>query len=389
LVKLLIMKKDTNKKKRMVFLTATRADFGKLKPLINMVEKSDFFDCFVFVTGMHTLSKYGFTLREVKKQGYKNIFTFVNQEDATDMDITLANTIKGFSAFVKKIKPDIIVLHGDRVEPLAGAIVGSLNNILVAHVEGGEISGTVDELIRHAISKLSHLHFVANEEAKTRLIQMGESNSNIFVIGSPDIDVMKSSDLPNIEEVKKRYDIPFKEYSIFIYHPVVGEIKSLKRDIKEIVSTIIQSKRNYVVIYPNNDIGTDIILKEYKRLEGENQFKVFPSLRFEYFLTLLKNAQFVIGNSSCGVRESEVYGIPSINIGTRQKNRTRNKDIININAVRKEILLAIDKAEKTKLKAINSFGNGNSVEKFYKIILDKKFWDTDIQKQFLDFDNNK
>lgn len=381
------MKENNKKKKRMVFLTATRADFGKLKPLINMVEKSDFFDCFVFVTGMHTLPKYGLTLREVEKQGYKNIYTFVNQGDATDMDIILANTIKGFSEFVKKIKPDIIVLHGDRVEPLAGAVVGSLNNILVAHVEGGELSGTVDELIRHAISKLSHLHFVANKEAQRRLIQMGESSKNIFIIGSPDIDVMKSKDLPTIEETKKRYDIPFEEYSIFIYHPVVGEVKSLRKDIKEIVSGLIESKRNYVVIYPNNDLGTDIILNEYKRLKGKKEFKIFPSLRFEHFLTLLKNTKLIIGNSSCGVRESEVYGIPSINIGTRQKNRTRNKDIINVNANKKEIIKAINKSEKIKPKAINNFGSGNSVEKFYKIILNKKFWNTDIQKQFLDIDN--
>ncbi len=379
------MKGKNKKNKKMVFLTATRADFGKLKPLINMVEKSDFFECFVFVTGMHTLPKYGLTLREVEKQGYKNIFTYKNQKDATNMDIILANTIKGFSSFVKKIRPDIIVLHGDRVEPLAGAITGSLNNILVAHVEGGEISGTVDELIRHAISKLSHLHFVANKEAKTRLIQMGESSGNIFTIGSPDIDIMKSDNLPKIEGARKRYNIPFKKYSIFIYHPVVGEIRSLKKDIKKIVEVAIESKKNYVVIYPNNDMGADIILNEYKKFRGKKEFKIFPSLRFEYFLTLMKNAEFIMGNSSSGIREAEVYGIPSINIGTRQKNRTRNKDIINVLVDKKEILKAIDMAGKKKLQAINNFGSGNSAEKFYKIILDKGFWNTDIQKQFLDF----
>lgn len=377
--------KKNNKKRKIVFLTATRADFGKLKPLINMVEKSNFFECFVFVTGMHTLLKYGFTFEEVEKQGYKNIFMYVNQDGTADMDIILANTIKGFTSFIKEIKPDMIVLHGDRVEPLAGAIVGSLNNILVAHVEGGEISGTVDELIRHAISKLSHLHFVANKEAQKRLIQMGESEKNIFIIGSPDIDIMKSHSLPKIEEVKKRYEIPFEKYSIFIYHPVVCEVASLKKDIKEIVDALAESKKKYVVIYPNNDNGTDIILNEYKRLQGKKEFRIFPSLRFEYFLTLLKNTQFIIGNSSSGVREAEVYGIPAINIGTRQKNRTKNKNIINVSADKKEILEAINRAEKTKLKIINNFGDGNSVEKFYKIILNENFWKTNIQKQFLDF----
>jgi UDP-N-acetylglucosamine 2-epimerase (hydrolysing) len=376
-----------NKKKRIVFLTATRADFGKLKPLINVIEKSKFFDCFVFVTGMHTLAKYGSTYDEVKKQKYKNVFIYPNQKDANDMDIILANTIKGFSAYINKIKPDMMVIHGDRVEPLAGAIVGSLNNVLVAHVEGGEISGTVDEILRHAISKLSNLHFVANPLAKRRLVQMGEIGSNIFVIGSPDIDIMTSKNLPSIEQVKKRYEIPFEKYSIFIYHPVTNEIKALKKDIKKIVSTLIDSKKNYVVIYPNNDMGSDIILKEYKRLKKDNHFKVFPSLRFEYFLELLRSAEFIIGNSSSGIIEAEVYGTPTINIGTRQKNRTQNKDIINIKADKNEILDAICLAESVKIKKRNNFGRGNSVGKFYKIISKNNFWKCRIQKQFLDLIN--
>lgn len=373
-----------NDKKKIVFLTATRADFGKLKPLINIVEKSPFFECFVFVTGMHTLSKYGYTHDEVRKNGYKNVYIYPNQKDTQDMDIILANTISGFSSFTGKIKPDMVIIHGDRVEPLAGAIVSSLNNILISHIEGGEISGTVDESLRHAISKLSHLHFVANNEAKKRLIQMGESATNIFTIGSPDIDIMKSDSLPKIKEVKKRYGIPFKNYSIFIYHPVVGEVRSLKKHIKKIVDALIESKKNYVVIYPNNDTGSGIILNEYKRLRTKKEFKLFPSVRFEYFLTLLKNAQFIIGNSSSGIREAEVYGIPAINIGTRQKNRTKNKDIINVDADKEEIINAINKTKKIKLKATNNFGTGNSVEKFYEIIMSKRFWGTGIQKQFLD-----
>ena len=372
-------------KKRIAFLTATRADFGKLKTLINILGGSDFFECFVFVTGMHTLAKYGSTFKEVEKQGYKNIFIYENQKDTNDMDIILANTIKGFSAFVKEIKPDMIVLHGDRVEPLAGAIVGSLNNILVAHVEGGEISGTVDELIRHAISKLSHLHFVANKDAEKRLIQMGEHHKNVFIIGSPDIDVMKSAKLPQIKEVKERYEIPFNDYSIFIYHPVVGEINLLKKDIKEVLSALIESKKNYVVVYPNNDTGTDIILDEYDRLWRKKEFKIFPSVRFEYFLTLLKNSKFIVGNSSCGIREAEVYGIPAINIGTRQKNRTKSKNVINVGALKKEIIGAIAQVGELKIMPENNFGSGKSAEKFYKIVLQENFWKTNLQKQFLDF----
>lgn len=377
-------------KKKIVFLTGTRADFGKLNPLMQMIEKSNDFECYIFVTGMHTLSKYGSTFQEVEKHGYKNIFVYMNQTNTTDQDIILANTITGFSNFVKEISPDMIVIHGDRIEALAGAIIGAINNILVSHIEGGEISGTIDELIRHATTKMSHLHFVANQEANRRLIQMGESEERIFVIGSPDIDVMKGSELPTINEVKEYYQIDFNEYGILIFHPVTTELSSLKDQIQNLVSAAIESGENFVVIYPNNDTGTNIILDEYKRISTNKKFRIFPSLRFKYFLTLLKNSNYIIGNSSSGIREAEVYGIPTINIGTRQKNRSENKEIINIEAIKKIILESINRIRNVKILPISNFSkNFDSAEKFYELLCDKKIWEISFQKQFIDFSYKK
>ncbi|NHK32404.1 MAG: UDP-N-acetylglucosamine 2-epimerase (hydrolyzing) [Asgard group archaeon] len=373
-----------NSRKKIAFLTGTRADFGKLKPLINKVEESDQFQCFIFVTGIHTLSKYGSTYIEVQKQNYENVFIFMNQSQTTDMDVVLANTIVGFSNFVKEIEPDLIIVHGDRVETLAGSIVGSFNNILVSHIEGGELSGTIDELIRHAVSKLAHIHLVANEEAKKRLLQMGEPKEHIFVIGSPDIDIMKSDDLPTIVEAKKRYDIEFDNYAIMIYHPVTTEVDNLDKDIQQVVDALIESKRNFVTIYPNNDHGTEIILNEYQRFENNKHFRVFPSLRFEHFLTLLKNADFIIGNSSAGIREAEIYGIPTVDIGSRQKNRTKSKNIINVPNSKDKILKAITKAEKTTIEPVSYFGDGKSTENFFQILLQGDIWKIKVQKQFLD-----
>lgn len=156
---------------RVVFLTATRADFGKLKSLIETIDADPHFEAHVFVTGMHMNALYGKTIDEVKRCRYTSLFPYYNNSHNAPMDVALASTIEGFSQYVHDIKPDLIVVHGDRIEPLAGAIVGSLNNILVAHIEGGEVSGTIDESIRHSISKLSHLHFVANEKAALRLKQ--------------------------------------------------------------------------------------------------------------------------------------------------------------------------------------------------------------------------
>ena len=333
---------------------------------------------------MHTLSKYGSTYTEVKKLGFERIFIFMNQTHTTDPEIILSNTISGFSNFVKEIKPDMIVIHGDRIETLAGAITGSFNNILVSHIEGGELSGTIDELIRHAVTKLSHIHFVSNNEAKKRLIQMGEIKNHIFVIGSPDIDIMFSKDLPTLKDAKTHYDIPFENYAIFIFHPVTTEIHLLESQIRKSVDALIESKKNYIIIYPNNDLGSDIILNEYERIKTANNFKIFPSIRFEYFLTLLKNSSFLIGNSSAGIRESEIYEVPTINIGSRQKNRTSNKNIINIPADKNQILKSIKLSENKKIKKRSSFGDGMSSNRFFDLLSSPKLWNILIQKQFVD-----
>ena len=197
-------------KKKIVFLTGTRADFSKLKSLISITQKSKEYEVHLFVTGMHMNPLYGKTIDEIIKSGFNNIYPFVNHESIDSMDMTLAKTIEGFSSFILKIKPDLIVVHGDRVEAMAGAITGSLNNILVAHIEGGEISGTIDELIRHSISKMSHIHLVANKKAKSRLTQLGELPSSIFILGSPDLDLMNPKNLPKLSIAKEYYNINFK-----------------------------------------------------------------------------------------------------------------------------------------------------------------------------------
>lgn len=270
-------------KKTIVFLSGTRADFGKLKSLIKITQESELFDVHIFVTGMHMLSKYGKTIIEVEKSSFYNIYPFINHDDIEHMDRNLAKTIEGFSHFVSEIKPDLIVIHGDRIEAMAGAIVGSLNNILVSHVEGGEISGTIDELIRHSISKLSHVHLVSNDEAKNRLVQMGEYEECIFNIGSPDLDLMNSKSLPKLEFVKGYYELEFEKYAILALHPVTTEVKKLKKQVEILVSSILNSGLNYIVIFPNNDLGSNIILEEYERFKGSKNIKVFPSLRFEFF----------------------------------------------------------------------------------------------------------
>lgn len=374
--------------KRLVFLTGTRADFGKIKGLITVLEENQEFEPFIFVTGMHLMEAYGYTLLEVERCGFKHIHTFRNHTHETTMDLTLAKTIEGFSSYVKDIQPDLIVVHGDRVEALAGAIVGSLNNILVAHIEGGEISGTIDELIRHSVSKLSHIHYTSNEEAKNRLIQMGELPESIHTIGSPDIDVMFSDTLPSITEVKSYYEIPFNDYAVAMYHPVTTEVESIKDDAQKFVKALIESNKNYVVIYPNNDLGSQFIIDAYASLKANKRFRIFPSIRFEYFLTLLKHSQFMIGNSSAGVREAPYYGIPSIDIGSRQKNRVKVDSVVNCDCIVDNIVDAIQKIGTIQSEKIQIFGFGDSASLFLKSLKSEAVWSIDHQKQFKDIDGS-
>lgn len=379
------------KRNKIVFLTGTRADFGKLKSLIEIVQSADIFEIHIFATGMHMDNKYGLTVREIEKCGYKNIFKFINHDAGSSMDITLSRTIEGFANYIHLIQPDLIVVHGDRIEALSGATVGALNNILVAHIEGGEVSGTVDELIRHAVSKLSHTHFVANEEAKIRLVQMGERDESVFVIGSPDMDAMKSDTLPSIHEVKEYYEIPFDDYAISMFHPVTTEFTKMDKYAEDYVKALEESNCNFIAIYPNNDSGSDFILSQIRKLEGNKRFRVFPSVRFEAFLSMMENAKFIVGNSSAGIREAPFYGVPTVNVGTRQNGRTKNANIIHTGYGKNDILQSINKALQLQVEPISLFGDGKSDELFLDIISKDFFWNTSKQKTFSDvlaYENN-
>lgn len=371
-------------KKKIMFISGTRADFGKLKSLILRLQKNKNFKIFVFVTGMHLLQEYGMTWLELKYAKIKNVIKFNNQKFNTPEDQIFANTINGFSKCLKNIKPDLVVVHGDRVEALSAAVTSLLNNVSIAHIEGGEVSGTKDEIIRHSISKLANFHFVSNKDAIKRLLQLGENRSNIFKIGSPEIDIFKSRDLPSLAKAKKKYSINFNNYAILIYHPDTEEIRTLDKDINIILNSLLESKINYIVIHPNNDPGSNYILNAYKKFKKFDNFNFFPSMRFEYYITLLKNADFIIGNSSSGVREAPAMGIKSINLASRQLNRSKAESIINCRLTKKSILDSIKNLKNIRTKKTYFFGNGNSDLRFQNILLKKSFWETRKIKKFID-----
>lgn len=369
--------------KKIFCITGTRADFGKLKPLLRYLDQT--FELHLVVTGMHMMPLYGDTQQEVKRENYRHTYYISNQTEDDSSCTVVANSIRIFSELTRQIHPDLIIVHGDRVEALAGAMVGALENIPICHIEGGELSGTIDDSIRHAVSKLSHIHMVANEDAKNRLIQMGEQSQYIHIIGSPDLDVMSSSSLPSLEQAKAHYDIHFDQYALSLFHPVTTEYEDMQQYTKQYFAALKESHFPYVLIYPNNDLGSHFILDEIHKLPQE-QFRRFPSLRFEYFLTLLKHCTFMIGNSSAGVRESPFYGVRSVNVGTRQNSRAIAPSIINCTYEIEDILQAINLAKTpVALHSSFNFGTGNSATLFKQCLENPDFWQIPIQKTFCSY----
>lgn len=381
--------------KKVVFITGTRADYGKIKSLIKAMSQTDVFSVYIYITGMHLMEEYGSTYKQVVEDALGQCYVEKSIKLCSNMDENLANTTLAFAHYIHIICPDFIIVHGDRIDALAGAMVGMLNNIRVVHIEGGELTGTVDDSIRHAITKMAHIHMTANEETKSRLVQLGEPESSVYIIGSPDIDIMLSESLPPISYVKKKHEIGFEKYGIFVYHPVVTEVDHLDDYMSEIEKAMVELNKNYVIIYPNNDMGSDIIVKHLCQIEHKVSALSFKSIPFEEFLVLLKNAEFIMGNSSAGIREACIYGVPCINIGTRQNRRFNSKILKNIMSVQenaKDIVKAFNNIDDHRLVSYY-YGHGNSTELFMEAMKKEALLDckeaVNVQKSFVDSKETK
>jgi UDP-N-acetylglucosamine 2-epimerase (hydrolysing) len=233
---------------------------------------------------------------------------------------------------------------------------------------------------------MSHVHLVANEEARARLIQLGEASASIHVIGSPDLDIMMSPTLPTLKKAQARYKITFNDYLVAIFHPVTTDLAASKHAAKEFVSALIESGRNFVVIHPNNDTGHEHILQEYERLRTiPERFRIFESLRFEYFLTLLRNAQALVGNSSAGIREAPIYGVPSVDVGDRQRGRYDGPSIFPCPPTSTAITTAMNSATAApRVPQVGSFGDGRSSEQFVQLLKTGQLFDAPVDKVFVD-----
>jgi UDP-N-acetylglucosamine 2-epimerase (hydrolysing) len=369
--------------RHVLFLTGTRADFGKLEPLASAARDAGHKVTF-FVTGMHMMEAYGLTKVEVSRMPGVLVHEFMNQRPGDPQDVILAKTILGFSDYVTEHRPDLIVVHGDRIEALAGALVGATNYILTAHVEGGEVSGTIDEVIRHCNTKLAHVHFVSSDTAARRVMALGEPEGTVHAIGSPELDFHSGPSGVTLQDVRARYDIPFAEYGVAVFHPVTSEATTMGQQAASLFGALAASGRAFVVIAPNNDPGSEAIFNVIEALP-KDRFRLIPSMRFAHFSELMKNAACMVGNSSAGVREAPFLGIPSLDVGTRQTNRAAAPSVqACLASDAKAIAAFLHDHWGRVVPRHDGFGQGRAADRFVRVLSEDGFWTQDLQKSFRD-----
>lgn len=332
------------------------------------------------VTGAHLLKGFGETKKVIEKDGFKidavlPIFNENDRDDGTAMLAGMGRALVGMADIIPKLKPDLIFCGFDLGAHLAGAISGMHLNIPVSHIQGGEVSGTIDEVLRHAITKFAHIHFAATPQSLKRIVRLGEDPRYVFLVGSPSLDTIKRIQYFPKNTMAQKYGFdPAKKLIIFSQHPVTTEVDDVMRQIGasiDALKTIIKKHNAEVLaIYSNSDAGGRRIVSRLK----ESGMRVFPHIFYEDFLRLLNVADVLVGNSSTGIHEAPSFHLPTVNIGTRQQFRERGANMIDAPNKKSEIIGAIEKAlfDKAFIKKVkagkNPYDQGDTARKVVKIL---------------------
>jgi GDP/UDP-N,N'-diacetylbacillosamine 2-epimerase (hydrolysing) len=381
------------KKKKILVTTGTRADYGILREILFKIIKNKNFELLLVVTGTHLSKKYGYTLNEIEKDGFKinyKIPLFSKDDTSYSMTQTLGQSILEFGKIHKKFQPDINLILGDRDEMLASAISAYHMNIVNAHISGGDKSGGLDEYTRHAITKMSNIHFAISKKSKIRILKMGENPDFVFYTGSPGMDDLVNKKIGSKLEIQNKFNLDFnKNFILLLQHPVTTRINETEKHIHNILKAIIKSKKQTIAILPNSDAGSNIIHKNLKIYAKKFPFiHIYKNIPRHEYLGLLENTGLLIGNSSSGITEAGFFGTPVINVGIRQKNRDRGSNVLDINGNNSEkIFLLIQKCLKSKKRGIykNShiYGRGNSSSKIVQILENIPIDQSLIDKQIM------
>ncbi len=385
------------KKRKICVVTGSRAEYGILRPLLEEIKNDSALKLQIIATGMHLSPEFDLTYREIEKDGFtidEKIEMLSGSDTSAGISRSIGLAITRFPEAYERLKPDLIVVLGDRFEIFGAVVPALISKIPVAHIAGGEVTeGAFDEALRHAITKMSHLHFVATEKYRRRVIQLGENPATVFNVGAPGVDAIKNADLLSRKELENNLKIKFNKHNfLIVFHPAtLNGDDAPKNQFQELISVIDELKdTNAIFIKSNADTNARVINQMIDQYVASNHQKAraFTSLGHLKYLSVLRMVDAIIGNSSSGISEAPSLKVATVNIGNRQKGRIRAASIIDCDPTRSSIERGLKRLYSKKfqksLKTVrNPYGNGEAAKKIKEIIKEhdlknictKKFFD--------------
>jgi UDP-hydrolysing UDP-N-acetyl-D-glucosamine 2-epimerase len=376
-------------KRKICIVLTTRGNYAKMKSVIELVRRASDLELQIILGGMVVLEKYGRILHGPDGETLRpdrQVHFVIEGETLVTMAKSSGLAVTEFANAFADLRPDVVIVIADRFECLPVAMAAAYMNIVVAHVEGGEVSGSIDESIRHAITKLAHLHFTASREAAERIVKMGENPASIFAVGGTSMDVIRQLDLDNLEPVRlyqRDYgmgtliDLVPGKYLVLIQHPVTTEYEENLAHVQETIAALEELAMPTVWIMPNMDAGSDGInkgIRQFRENKHPEFVHFFKSLPIELFAPLMKNAACMLGNSSSGIRECAFLGTPSVNIGSRQHGRARGRNVVDTGYDRRDIVEAVRRQLRHgRYEPDHIYGDGHAAEKIVNVLRKHEF----------------
>lgn len=367
-------------KRKVCVVVASRANYGRIKTVLEEVQKNNNLELQLIVAASALLHRFGNASEVIKNDGFninRTTYLVVEGENPTTMAKSTGLAVIELATQFENLKPDIVLTVADRFETMATAIAASYMNIHLAHTQGGELTGSIDESVRHAITRLAHIHFPATERSREILIKMGEDPETIFMVGCPSIDIVTNIDL-SVNGLFSRYggvgkDLnPDNPYCVVLQHPVTTEYGAGFKQISETLKAINKIGMQTAWFWPNVDAGSDEIskgLRIYRENNPDSCIHFYRNFSPEDYAKLINNCSCLIGNSSSAIREGAFLGVPAVNIGTRQQNRERGPNITDVGYSSDDILAAIKKQlNHGKYDPSYIYGDGNASKRINRIL---------------------
>jgi GDP/UDP-N,N'-diacetylbacillosamine 2-epimerase (hydrolysing) len=367
--------------KKIMFLTGSRGEWGYIRPILRLIEKREDIDYRLVVTNMHLLPSFGESYKEIENDGFTihyKILMSLDGDSHYTMAKSLAICLTALPDIIENERPNWFVLAGDRGEQLMGAIAAGYTYTPVAHIQAGEVSGNIDGMARHAIGKFVHLHFASNEDAKNRLLKLGEEPFRVYNVGAPQLDELINAQYSDLHDIEKKLCVRLASgYILAVMHPVTEARFHAREQAAIFIHVLNRFNIPKILIMPNNDAGSNDIkyaINNYK----QGKYHVYANMKREDYLGLLKNCTCIVGNSSSGLLEAPTFRIPAVNIGRRQNLRFRGNNVIDVDFDAKRMSDAIQKAMSPQFRKYllnnrdNPYGNGHSAEKILKLLMETR-----------------